>query len=64
MKYPQGRTIAALRAGTGLSQKRLAECAGCTGHHLSRIERGRRRPGPTLLRRLLMALGQAEETRP
>jgi len=51
-----GGRLARLRAERGLSQRAVALAAGVTPAHLSRIERGERRPSLQVLRRLAIPL--------
>ncbi|MCL6557997.1 MAG: helix-turn-helix domain-containing protein [Firmicutes bacterium] len=51
-----GRAVATLRERIGLSQKELAQRAGITPSHLSRIESGDRMPGKEIIARLAEAL--------
>ncbi|RJX22302.1 MAG: XRE family transcriptional regulator [Desulforudis sp.] len=51
-----GRAVAALRERLGLSQKELAQRAGITPSHLSRIESGDRMPGEEIIARLAESL--------
>ena len=54
-----------LRARTGKTQATVAKDAGTSAAYVSRVETGRRRPSPALLRRLLAALAErAQEPRP
>ena len=50
------RSLEALRNGLGLTQQQLAELAGCSKGMVRSLERGRRRPSRSLLRRLLDTL--------
>jgi transcriptional regulator with XRE-family HTH domain len=53
------RSITVLRAVTGIQQRELAERAGVTNSHLSRVEAGHERPSPDLLYRLIGVLDDA-----
>jgi excinuclease ABC subunit B len=52
---PMG-SLRALRNGLGLTQQQLADLAGCSRGMIRSLERGRRRPSRSLLRRLLDTL--------
>jgi transcriptional regulator with XRE-family HTH domain len=51
-KIETGRSIAAIRAAAGLSQRDLAYALGCTAERLSRLERGVAKATPEELDRL------------
>ncbi|SFP52172.1 Helix-turn-helix domain-containing protein [Amycolatopsis arida] len=51
-----GARLRHLRQAADLTQRQLAEHAGCSRHTVGRLERGRLRPEPASLRRLLVPL--------
>lgn len=56
-----GRNIRKFREARGLTQPQLADLAGTTQGHLSRIERGTKEASGRMLRRIAAALGIAED---
>jgi transcriptional regulator with XRE-family HTH domain len=50
-----------IREAHGLTLAEVAERVGCTGSHLSRVERGLVRPSVDVLYRLTVALGMRDE---
>ena len=51
-----GRTLARIRGERGIGVRELGRLCGCTGMHISNMEKGKSLPSPEMLRKLATAL--------
>jgi DNA-binding XRE family transcriptional regulator len=56
-----GRTVRRLRSEQQMTQSQLGDLVGVTAAYISHIEAAKRHPAPSLVRRILEALGAHDE---